>query len=228
MKVIRDIALIFNNDEFKLYLDFPLYESNFLFQSRFIGNYLRRQLRSLNFEPKGYKRLLINLCQLECPTNKMGIYYPSDLCVYVPFEKSMYDNLRNNELADFHIDLYLNGVQKAQDTHVLPEKFIIEKLAEFKTNGYKNEWEFKSKTFKEIGIKATLFCKMTMDAFSLSLILSKKKEVVFTKEILNTLPDEICYHYQFKDVIFENNKIIVTGWYDRPPIYELDLSFKVE
>jgi hypothetical protein len=228
MKVIRDIVLGLNYDEFKLYLNSSHYESNFQFQSRFIGNYLRRQLRSSNFEPQGYKRLLINACQLECPPNKMSIFYSSDLCVYVPFEKNEYDNLQKGELPDFYIDLYLKGVQKAQNTHVFPEKFINEKLEQFKTDGYKNVWEFKSKTFKEIGIKASLFCKMTMEAFSLSLILSKKKEVVFNKEILNTLPDEICYHYQFKDIVFENNNIIVTGWYDAPPLYELDLSFKAE
>jgi hypothetical protein len=158
----------------------------------------------------------------------MSIFHTSDLCVYVPFERNKHDKLQKNELADFYTDLYLKGVQKAGATHILPEKFIGEKLAQFKASDYKNEWEFKSKTFKEIGIKATLFCRMTMDAFSLSLILSKKKEVVFNKEILNALPDEICYHYQFKDIIFENNKIIVTGWYDATPIYELDLSFKAE
>jgi hypothetical protein len=228
MKVIRDIVLGFNGDEFELYLNSPLYESNFQFQSRFIGNYLRRQLKSLNFEPQGYKRLLIFLCQLECPPNKIGTFYSSDLFIYVPFEKNKYDNLPKDELTGFYIDLYLKGIQKAQQTHVFPEPFIREKLNEFKTDGYRNEWEFKSKTFKEIGIKATLFCKMTMEAFSLSLILSKKKEVVFSKEILNTLPDELCYHYQFKDIAYENNKIIVTGWYDAPPIFELDLSFKAE
>lgn len=226
MRVIRDIVLTLNYDEVKLYSS--AYYSNFQFQSRFIGNYLRRQFRSANFEPKGYKRLLVNVCQLECPPNKMGTFYSSDLCVYLPFEKNKYNNLPKDQLADFYIDLYLKGIQKAQQTHAFPEPFIQEKLDELKSNGYKNEWEFKSKTFKEIGIKATLFCVMTIDAFSLSLILSKKKEIVFRKEILNTLPDEMCYHYQFKDIVFENNNIIVTGWYDAPPLYELDLSFKAE
>lgn len=220
MKVIRDIVLSLNYDEVKLYST-PYY-SNFQFQSRFIGNYLRRQAKLSNFEPKGYKRLLINACLSECPPNTLSELY---LCVYVPFEKEKYDNLKEDELKDFYIDLYLKGMTKAQETHQLPMAFLSETIRKFKANNYINEWEFKSKTIKEIGIKATLSCKMTIDFFSLTLILYKKNDVVFSKEILKTLPDEIIYHYQFKDISFKNNRIIVESWYDQPPLFELDLSF---
>jgi hypothetical protein len=67
---------------------------------------------------------------------------------------------------------------------------------------------------------------MTMDFFSLTLVLTKKNEVVFTKDILNTLPDEIIYHWQFKDIVLENNEIKVLNEF-KDPLYTFDLSFKV-
>ncbi len=223
MKVIRDIALQLDYEE---HLNpGTLYMSDFAFSCRFIGHYLRKQLLTSDFEPKGYKRLAINGCVNTINPNKLSELY---LCVSVPFDKTRFDSLAKEELPDFFIDMYQQGILKAQQTHELPVEFLLQKLKEFKNDNYRNEWEFKSKTFKEIGIKATLFCKMTMDAFMLSLILYKKKEVVFNKEILVTKPDEICYHYQFKDIAFENNKIMVTGWYDAPPLFELDLSFSAQ
>lgn len=222
MKTIRDVDLCLNYEEKKLHYSTKYY-SDFSFQTRFIGNYLRRQLRQINFESKDYKRILVNACQEELPPNKI---FNTWLYAYIPFNKSQYENLKKEELPDFFIEMLSLGFKKAIETHEIPLEFLMTKLKEFKENNYINEWIFKSKTIKEIGIKATLFCKMTIDNFSLTLVLSKKNEVVFSREILKTLPDEIIYHYQFKDIAFENNKIIVTSWYDKPPLYELDLSFE--
>jgi len=221
MKVIRDIVLELDYDE--NILPGTMYGRDFSFQCRFIGNFLRRQLRLSNFEPKEFKRLLIYCCINNLNPNKIFNNY---LCVSIPFEKTRFDNLTKAELPDFFIELYKQGILKGQQTHELPVDFLFDQLDEFKKDNYRNEWEFKSKTFKEIGIKATLSCKMNLDAFILSLKLFKKNEMVFCKEILNTFPDETCYHYKFKDLVFENDKIIVTGWYDAPPLFELDLSFK--
>jgi hypothetical protein len=223
MKAIRDIALQLDYEE--NIERGTMYARDFSFNSRFIGNFLRRQLRLSNFEPKEFKRLAINACVIDLYPNKI---FESYLCVAIPFDKTRFDNLSKDELSDFFVEMYKQGILRAKQTHDMPVDFLFNELENFRNDNYRNEWEFKSKTFKEIGIKATLFCKMTMEAFSLSLILSKNKEVVFNKEILNTFPDEICYHYKFKDLIFEDNKIIVTGWYDTPPLFALDLSFKAE
>lgn len=220
MKIIRDISLILDYEE--NIEPNTLYSSDFSFQNRFIGNFLRRQLRALNFEPKEFKRLLINGCVNALYPNYIFNTY---LYVAIPFEKKRFDSLSKDELPDFFIEMYKQGILKAQQTHEFPVNFLFKELADLKNNNYKNEWEFKSKTFKEISVKATLFCKMTVDAFSLSLVLFKNKRIVFNKEILNTFPDELIYHYRFKDIVFEDNKIKVTSWYDNPPLFELDLSF---
>jgi len=219
MRVIRDIGLQLDYEE---NLHTPRqYTSDFSFRSRFIGNYLKRQIKQSKFVPTGYTRLVINACHIIKPNR----IFENCLCVSIFFDKALYDNMKNGELPDFFIDMYIDGINQAKLTDNIPVAFLNNKLKEFKADGYKNEWEFKSKTFKEIGIKTSLFCKMTMDTFTLSLTLYKKKELIFEREILTTLPDETCYHYQFKDVILENNTIIITSWYDAPPLYLLDLSF---
>lgn len=221
MKTIRDIHLALNQNEKKR--DSIKYFSDFSFRTRFIGNYLRRQLRSLHFEPQGYKRLLIYACQELPATNHI---FNDHLCVCISFDKDKYDKLTKEDLPDSFIEMFLSGIKKAQQTHKVPEDFLLNILSDFRNNNYKNEWLFKSKNFKEIGVKAVLNCEMTIEKFSLTLNLFRGKEIVFSEEILETLPDEICYHYRFKDIVFENNKIKITSWYDQPPLYELDLSFK--
>jgi hypothetical protein len=221
MKFIRDIGLQLDYDE-NIYS--RQYKSDFAFHCRFIGNYLRRQVKQIKFEPNGYSRLLINACRDIINPNKI---FESWLCVSIPFDQVKYDSLPKEELPDFFIEMYREGILKASQTHEIPVAFLVTKLAEFKENNYLNEWEFKSKLFKEIGIRAILFCRMTMDFFSLTLILKKKDEIVLSKEILNTLPDEIIYHWQFKEIVLEENEIKVLDEF-KNPIYALDITFKAD
>jgi hypothetical protein len=219
MKIIRDIILEPDYHETSLQRE---YRSNFAFRCRFIGNYLRRQIKEIKFEPVGYNRIFISACQFSVKPNTV---FENTLRISVPFDKSFYDNLEKDAVADYFVQLYKDGLIKASQTHEVPLQFLLNQLQNLKDNNYSNEWEFKSKIFKQIGIRATLFCKMTMDCFSLSLILCKKNEIIFSREILNTLPDEIIYHHQFKDIVLQNNEIKVLNESEKP-IFILNLSFK--
>jgi hypothetical protein len=221
MKIVRDISLELDYEE---NLHTPRkYKSDFSFQCRFIGNYLKRHVKTIDFEPIGYNRLFISACQ---STDAPNSIFENTLCVSVPFDRAKYDKLQKEELPDFFVELYKAGINKASQTHQVPIKFLLAKLEELKENNYENKWEFKSRLLKEIGIKAILNCQMTMDSFSLTLNLMKKGEVVFTQEILNTLPDEIIYHWQFKEIVLEGTFIKILDEFKKP-IYTLDLTFKV-
>ena len=220
MKTIKDVSLEPDYNETAFQRE---YRSDFAFRCRFIGNYLRRQIKQIKFEPIGYNRIFISACQFLVKPNNV---FENTLRVSVLFDKDYYDSLNRKGAMDYFIELYKNGILKASQTHEVPVEFLLNKLKEFKENNYLNEWEFKSKLFKEIGIKATLFCKMTMEFFSLKLLLRKGGEIVFSEEILKTLPDEIIYHWQFKEIVLENNEIKVLDEFKKP-IYSLDLTFKV-
>ncbi|MDO3645107.1 hypothetical protein [Mucilaginibacter sp. L3T2-6] len=218
MKAIRDISLELDYEE---NLHTPKkYTSDFSIHCRFIGNYLRRQVKAIDFEPVGYNRLFISACQFTVAPNYV---FENTLRVSVLFDQNKYDKLPKKDLPDFFIELYKAGIGKASQTHKVPVKYLLIKLEELKENGYENEWEFKSKTFKDIGIKAVLNCRMTMDFFSLTLMLTKKNEVVVNKEILITLPDEIIFAWQFKEIVLEGSVIKVLDSF-KQPIYTLDLT----
>src|SRR3569833_357112 len=171
------------------------FKSDFGFRNRFIGNYLTRKLKELKPVSLNFSRIALIASKSPIKENEV---LESFLRVSVSFDRSKYESLLKEELPDFFIAMYKEGIMKASQTHEIPAEFLLVRLEEFKANNYLNEWEFKSKSFKELGLKATLICKMTMDFFSLTLVLTKKSEVIFTEEILNTLPDEIIYHWQFK------------------------------
>lgn len=198
------------------------FKSDFGFKNRFIGNFLTRKLKELKFSSVGFSRIALIASEEPLKENEIS---ESFLKITVPFNQVKYHSLSKEELADFLIGMYKEGITKASQTHEIPAEFLLTQLKEFKANNYLNEWEFKSKSFKDIGLKATLICKMTMDYFSLTLVLKKKAEILFSQEILNTLPDEIIYHWQFKEIVLERNEIKVLDEFKKP-IYSLDLTFK--
>jgi hypothetical protein len=215
MKLIY-IGMMLDPDDFSLSTTFA---SDFGFKCRFIGNYLTRKLKEAKFNSADFNRVAI--IAKEKPNDENEVF-EKFLRVSVPFDKTQYVGLASNALADYFAELYEEGIIKASPANPMPFEFLLARLREFKSNNYINEWGFKSKSFKEIGIKATLNCKMTMDFFSLVLVLTKRGEIIFSKEILNTLPDEIIYHYQFKEIVLEVNEIKVLDHFQKA-IYTLDL-----
>jgi hypothetical protein len=194
------------------------YTSDFSFRCRFIGNYLRRQSKQIKFESSSYNRLFISACEFSPPATNI---WEKTLRVYVQFDKTEYDSLANAQLPDFFSNLYKKGIIKASETHNIPIEFLLQELDRLKNNQYLNQWEFKSKSFKDLGVKASLICTMTMDTFYLTFVIKKKDEVLLAKEILQTLPDEIIFHWQFKDIVLNSGTIKVMNEF-KEPIYSID------
>jgi hypothetical protein len=51
---------------------------------------------------------------------------------------------------------------------------------------------------------------MTIENFTLKLRVSKNEDEVLDKIIFTTPPDEIAFHYKFKDIQIEGEDIVVT------------------
>jgi hypothetical protein len=106
--------------------------------------------------------------------------------------------------------MLIDGIEKAKNQTNIPHQFLINTILDFKSQGCKNEWIHKSLIIKDFGVKAILFCRLTTNYFSLTLILFKKNKKIFKKEILRELPSKICYSNEFDDIIYKKNKLIVT------------------
>lgn len=217
--------------------------SDFDFQSNYFYNYVYSKLKDFKFEfgvfntimirgrkkpdeklvPKThFKSLNIEVFFNEERYRELYPYkneYPLDDRLLPPIEKE-------EAFHTFLFDMVMEGLEKGkQQKAPIPYDFLVNTVLDFKLNGFKNEWIHKAKTFKEHGIKATLFCKLTMNYFSLELIIEKDKKEVLRKEILKTKPSGLIYDYKFKDIIIDNGILkIMKDTYEPSYLYEIDLS----
>jgi hypothetical protein len=176
-------------------------------ETRHIGHYLGRKLANLKFQTDGFDRVcVIGKTDLQ----ETYVNSSSVLSVYVPFDMDQCRQLPRGKLSDYYATLYESGLKKAAVTHALPVSALLEWLQELRQNNYRNDWLHKEKTFKTHGIKCALICSMTLDKFTLTLNISKNGVQCFEEVILTTPPDEVAFHYKFKDLLVDDTHIIVT------------------
>lgn len=176
-------------------------------QTRHICNYLARNLQKLKFQVNGFNRI----CIIGMNDPK-GIYINSSsvLSVGVPFKMDECKEIKRKDLGDYYSSLIKIGLNDCAQVYKLPIEEMFFWLEELKKNNYKNEWIFKDKTFRKYNLKCQLKCAIDLDKFTLTLVVYRKNEEIFNEIILETLPDEIIYHYKFKDVNIIQDTITVT------------------
>ena len=89
---------------------------------------------------------------------------------------------------------------------------------EFRKMGYKNEWLWKKKLFRELDIYVFFQCALSTIDFTLSIeVLNAKKDVLKLKKVLfRTCPNELCYDKDFRHIIINERQIIITDFLDYP------------
>ncbi len=211
------------------------------FQSDFFTHYVEKKMRLLKFETTDYNFLMIRIRKtakdfflIDKTFKYLEVEIPFDENRYkelYPFENEYPLNgclkpiLKEAEFNNFVFEMIMQGLIKCKDQDApIPHDFLINMVLDFKSNGFKNEWVHKARTFKNHFIKASLSCKLTCNYFSLELVIEKNKKEVFRKEILKTLPSSIMYKDQFKDIIVEDNILkVTTDDLDNPILFEFDL-----
>jgi hypothetical protein len=196
-----------------LYLD-PIedaaYSYELLKKSRHILNYVERTcLRRINYETDGFKGIVIHkryddLTEPHITLNK-------SLDIPLPFDKAKYDAIETDDEFRNYVEVCVRkALAKIKNKYDVPADEILETIEILKRNNYVNEWTHKRKVDSKRGITAILNCSLTIKKFSLRLIISIAKEEVFNEVVLTTDPDEVAFHYRFKDIIIDDDKIIVT------------------
>jgi hypothetical protein len=217
--------------------------SDFNFQSEYITYFLSQNLAKQGFEAGEYNTITVKARK-----------QPSDTLIYkkhlktieieIKFDEVRYRDLypfennypldgrllepveREGDFCDFLTSMIMAGVHKAKiQGNALPYQYIIDLLLDFRSKGHEYEWQFKSKAFREYGIKVNLLGRLTVNYFSLQLTIEKNKQLVFKQEILKTLPSVTHFHDEFKDIKIENGKLFVTRKSElAPPLFELPIS----
>ena len=178
-------------------------------QSRHITYYLQRRLKELKFQSKDFNRIVIELSE----TQAEQVYINSESVASITSKFKLYELLAKSdrEIQDYYKSNIENGLTLLGKVHPIPLDELLLWLDELKSMKYKNEWIYQEKNFRPFNIKAELKCSLNMQDFKLSLNIKKNNDVVLSEIILQTSPDEVAFHYKFKDLILDAGNLIITS-----------------
>lgn len=176
-------------------------------RSRSICNYLGRQLKPLKFKSEGFRRI----CFVGKRTPKAGCFVNTSnvLVIEIGYDEGKFKSLDGNQLHEFFADMLFEGIKKAETCSNIPGKELRDGIEKFRQEGYVNQWVFKARTVRGLGIKCALHCNLTLEAFHLTLVVTKGQETIFNREILKTVPDEIVFVPMFRDINVIGDRIVV-------------------
>jgi hypothetical protein len=203
-----------------LYIDYGsdhLFRDTFNLNSRFISNYLSIQVRKLKFDTDGsYNMIAIE--PREDIRNVCRIVGEKALKVEVLFDKIAYEKMIETERYEYYLQLLEEGYKVCDQHKKIPLEQLLKIHQDFRDNDYKNEWLHKKKKFKEHGIEVALNCFFTTLDFKLRMTVYdiKSKTELVSDTVIRTLPNEVCFAHFFKDIIIENNELIITEFQYRP------------
>ena len=175
-------------------------------QTRYVCNYIERRLSEIRFNADGFAKI----CIVGGHGGEVSVNSSSALVSYVPFDIDECLSINKQERGIYYSELLRKGLRRCSTAYDIPEKEIILWLDEFHKLNYRNEWIYQVKSSKKHAIVAALHCNLTIDNFVLNLMIQKNGVDVTSKNILKTSPDEVEYHYKFKDIRIEGDEIIVT------------------
>lgn len=220
----------------------PCLVSDFDFQTGFMFDYFEKSLKANKFIADDFQFITIRGRKNPSKSVVLKEHFKS-LEIEILFDEEKYFQLypyenkyplegllkpvlKEKEFNNFLFKMVMEGLEKGKEQKApIPFDFLINACLDFKLNGFKNEWLYKTKAFKEYGIKASLFCKLTCNYFSLELMIEENKKEVFRKEILKTLPSNLIYKPLFKDIIIEKGELIITSAdLENPILYKMLLS----
>lgn len=168
-------------------------------------------------------------------THQCRIVGDKALQARVSFNKENYEIMGELERNEYRLQLLEEGYQLCKQHRKIPLEALLNLHNQFREESYKNEWLHKRKKFKEYGIEVVLKCYYSSYDFKLVITVKHigNKNDLISGVVIKTLPDEVYFDCLFKDVIIENNELIITEYQDRPKftfllkdIYNGNFNFK--
>lgn len=178
-------------------------------QTRHVCNYLERQLAALKFQVSGFNRICV-IGYTNPATAEMYVNTSHALSVPIEFDMDKCRATPPHLLGDYFANQLAIGLRRCASEYLIPLNEMLGWLADLKAKGYRNEWTFKEKSFRQFGIACRLECSMSLDEFSLRFRVERKGSMLFDQVILTTPPDEIAFQHRFKDIVVEGGYLAVT------------------
>jgi hypothetical protein len=187
----------------------------FSFETRCLCNFVQREARKWLIPTEGFDNIVVQ------PVDAADVQPPEvglvkTMSVPIAMDLPRYQSAVGDARQQFFIELLSEGLTRANALHALPLDRLFARIEEFRVGGYRNEWLHKSKRIRMpegMGrqLQASLHCALTMEQFELTLKVTRKDQVLFEECLLKTSPDEIWFHYKFKDLVVRENHLVVTN-----------------
>ncbi|MEO6993016.1 MAG: hypothetical protein ABI273_05280 [Lacunisphaera sp.] len=207
--ILRDIYLDLDRSNYSTKVAYA-----FKLGSRCLCHFIGRYIWEKQVRVSGFNR--VSLILAKDAVSGFYVNVCRVACISLPFDDTAYLSLEGTALQEFYIDCLLRGVRCYLSD--LPDVLtaIEEGIAKFRLEGYKNEWVAKSRRFGPSQLSAKLIGCLTIERFSLRLIVHNRKKMLYDQEIFSSDPDEIAFAHRFKDIVLEEDKVAVTSRHGKP------------
>lgn len=217
--------LLGNKNEYHNYCN-----DNFLYNTRFIANYLSKAIRKLKIETPNFRMISVSIGKAPKQEIDLSECF-STLTANVQFSQKQMDKLVGitdyNTRAEQYLRLLEQGYEIANRYYDIQIDKLLNVHQEFRNGGYKNEWLFKKKIIKNYGIYVFFKCYFTAFEFRLELeVYDQKQTHLITKGVVyRTGPDEIFFSKDFnKGIEIDGNKMYLLNFLDKRAFgFNLDL-----
>lgn len=181
------------------------------FETRALCNYVQRFARTLKIETQGFNQIVVHDDPFRPDLTAPRVVPEKTLEVPFKFDVVRYKGAVEAEKQRYFCEVLREGLRcviSSQDLRLEP---LWDRIDEFERGGYQNRWIHQSKNLRGSGLVAELHCELSAEAFNLTLAICKKTGTVTTINVLTTKPDEICFHYKFKDIELREDHLVITN-----------------
>ena len=204
-----------------LWIKHPVYsgiaeEVGYAFNSetRFVCNYLSKCIRKKKILMQGFNMISVNLVKGISPSIRLS-NVDKCLTISVAVEDSLLDSLGKMRSVEERAELFLRLLEEAYTfakdylSHCM--ETLMECHDQFRQANYLNEWTFWKKTVPDAKLRIQAY--LTNQNFKLLFEVFNRKsgDLMMSHTIFQTLPDELCFDYKFRKVLFdeEQKKVII-------------------
>jgi hypothetical protein len=204
--ILRDIFIGPSREDFS-----NDYRYGFSLKSKHVLNYIERNcLKKIKYRIEGFNRIVFSL-STKLPLRETYVNSEKVLVVYSLFDKEKYDSLKENEISNYFSNLALTLFENLNSKIALPFEEIKHSIDTLKLANFENKWIHKKKLNRKLGLYFLLECELEINQFHLFLKIQNKTDTLLVKQLLKLSPDEIDYNYRFKDILFEEKKLVLNS-----------------